>query len=67
MGGAGGEHPLDLGGEPRYIAGAEDDVDVRIMRGDTLLSDLSVRIAVVDSETKRPKKIPEDILKAFEA
>lgn len=39
----------------------------RIMRSDTLLSDLSVRIAVIDSVTKRPKKIPEDILKAFEA
>ena len=39
----------------------------RIMRSDTFLSDLSVRIAVIDSVTKRPKKIPEDILKAFEA
>ncbi len=39
----------------------------RIMRSETLLSELKVRIAVIDSVTKRPKKIPEDILKAFEA
>ena len=39
----------------------------RIMRGDTLLSTLSIRIAVVDNATKRPKKIPEDILRAFES
>lgn len=38
----------------------------RIMRSETLLSELKVRIAVIDSVTKRPKKIPEDILKAFE-
>ena len=38
-----------------------------IMRGDTLLCSLLIKIAVIDSMTKRPKKIPDDILKAFEA
>ena len=37
-----------------------------IMRGDTLLSILMVRVAFIDSETKRPRKIPEDIAAAFE-
>ncbi len=38
----------------------------RIMRDDTLLSDLTVRIAFIDSESKRPKRVPEDMLRAFE-
>ena len=37
-----------------------------IMRGDTLLSQLMVRVAFIDSETKRPRKIPEDIARTFE-
>ena len=39
----------------------------RIMRSDDLLAELSIRIAVIDSATKKPRRIPEDILRAFEA
>ena len=38
-----------------------------IMRGDILLAQLMVRVAFIDSVTKRPRKIPEDIARAFEA
>ena len=37
-----------------------------IMRGETLLALLMIRVAFIDSGTKRPKKIPEAIAKAFE-